>query len=83
MESPGNRARRERARPSSKANQNPLDGIEDARLAAAGILAAIANMDAAEKHQLLDMVREIASIEGGGLSDSPLDALERLRRQRA
>jgi uncharacterized tellurite resistance protein B-like protein len=28
-----------------KANTNPLDGIEDARLAAAGILAAFANMD--------------------------------------
>ncbi len=126
-----------------KANQNPLDGIEDARLAAAGVLAAFANMDgafsreeiaaikdacrsafgcdageaeqigaygrwlvqqsagnmdevirrlarnlvgsldAAEKRQLLDMVRQIASIEGGGLSDSQLDALERLQRQLA
>lgn len=126
-----------------KANQNPLDGIEDARLAAAGIMAAFANMDGAfsreeitaikdacrtafgcegaeaeqigaygrwlvqqsagnmdevirrlarnlvnqldhvEKHQLLDMVRDIASIEGGGLSDSQLDALERLQRQLA
>lgn len=47
------------------------------------ILAAFANMDAAEKHQLLEMVRDIASIEGGGLSYSQLDALERLRRQRA
>ena len=28
-----------------KANANPLDGIDDARLAAAGILAAFANMD--------------------------------------
>ena len=32
---------------SRKANQHPLDGIDDPRLAAAGILAAFANMDGA------------------------------------
>lgn len=40
-----------------KANQNPLDGIEDPRLAAAGILAAFANMDGALSRE------EIAAIQ--------------------
>jgi uncharacterized tellurite resistance protein B-like protein len=41
-----------------KANVNPLDGIEDARLAAAGILAAFASMDGALSRE------EIAAIAG-------------------
>ena len=41
-----------------KANQNPLDGIEDPRLAAAGILTAFANMDGALSRE------EITAIEG-------------------
>lgn len=126
---------------SRKANQNPLDGIEDPRLAASGILAAFANMDgalsrdeidgiagicggafgcdaqeadqigaygrwliqqspanmdevirrlarnligtldAAEKQELLAMVEQAASIDGGGLSETQQDSLERLARQ--
>jgi uncharacterized tellurite resistance protein B-like protein len=122
------------------ANVHPLDGIEDARLAAAGILAAFANMDgplgreqiaaiaeecrrafdvrseeaedigaygrwliqqssnmdesvrrlarnlvpkltASERRQLLGMVERVASIDGGGLSDSQRYALDNLARQ--
>ena len=79
-----------------KANVNPLDGVEDARLAAAGILAAFANMDevvrrlgrnletkldATEKRQLLAMIERVAGVEGGGLSDSQRYALDSLARQ--
>ncbi|WP_299625485.1 TerB family tellurite resistance protein [Pelagibius sp.] len=41
-----------------KANQNPLDGIEDPRLAAAGILAAFANMDGALSREEIDAIDE-------------------------
>lgn len=45
-----------------KSKVNPLDGIEDARLAAAGILAAFANIDGAlSREEIAAMVAECAA----------------------